>query len=675
MKTGATIENAETAVMLFNNVSPGLTGGILVANGAIFRNNITSIDTRYYQNFYPYSIPTGWQGQPRDYFSTIKLCQFIVDDGFPHEDKFHAFINLMDVNGVTITGCSFTNAMSNAGNSIADWGYGIFATDAGFRVQGLCNGSTYPCEDYTYSTFDNLGYAIYTANVVGNKPFAVKRARFNGCYFGIYNKAVSQGTLLFNEFKLGYLPNANLAEEQFGTFFEASMSGFTFQENTFQQVVGNIFSTVGSYSKDLGFSDGNVLRRNTYNGVSFGNIADVINAEYSTSASRGLHYLCNTNTGVNSADFTVSTNSNIRRDQGMETGQNPTTYIAAGNRFSQIATDFQNLGPWEIRYYKNPNAPLEDPITVSGNVSKIDADPDTCPSIYCDPPCREQSELDAIKSAYFAKRSEYNTARALYDAAVAGGNQTLADQYSHEMAAARHAMDTSSFMVVLHLLYDTTTFDRDSLLAWFSRMDNPAAQLQMARDYLAHGQPDQATATLSQAVTLFGLNNEDAADFSDLIDIFNLIDTQSVYKLDWATLAALDAYTTTDGREATVFAQNIKTMYGSHYPPRYQLPGVGERTAMVEQESTAPSSSVTLAIAPNPSSGFVEFTIRGASEGNTLLLTVSTLEGRSIWQHSFDHDEQKVTWRGDNIPAGVYIYRLVFTDGTPPIIGKILLTK
>lgn len=671
--TGSVIENADIGVQLWGPDYFANSGGIVSCNGTTFRNNRRAVEFAPYNNFWPYQV--GPTGQTQNYSASFGRCNFITDDGYPNPLPFEAFLYMKGVRGVRITGSSFTNNQTASPGSIVGYGYGIHATDAGFRVQSACNGNTYPCNDYTHTTFNNLGYAIYTANVVGNQPFSVQRARFNGCYYGIYNKAVSQGTLLFNVFNLGNVPDASLTQDQFGTFFEVAMSGFTFQENTFQKVAGNVANTVGSYNKDLAFFDGNVLRRNTCNGVSFGNIAEKTNAYYNTYVPRGLHYLCNTNTGVTEADFSVLAGSNIRRDQGQEVQGQTNSFDAAGNKFSQIAIDFQNLGSSQIRYHKNPNAPLEDPITVVGNVQKIDADPNTCPTIYCDPPCKEQYELDAIKSDYFVKRNDYNAAKAAYDAAVASGDTVLAEQKGHEMAFARHIMDTSSFMVTLHLLYDTATFQRDSLLVWFSHMDNPSAQLQLAKDYLGNGQPAQATAALSQAATLFGLNSVDAADFSDLVDIFNLIDTQSVYNLDSATLAALDAYTTTDGREATVFTQNIRTMYGSHYPPRYQLPGVGERTAIVEQESTAPSSSVTLAVAPNPSSGFVEFTVRGAGEGNTLLLTVSTLEGRSIWQHSFAGDEKQVTWTAENAPAGIYLYRLTFAGGTPAIVGKIVLTK
>lgn len=676
--TGSVIENADIGVQLWGPDYFANAGGIVSCNGTTFSNNRRAVEFAPYTNFWSY--PVGPTGQTQNYSASFGRCTFVTDDGYPNPLPFEAFLYMKGVRGVRITGSSFTNSQSTSPGSIVGYGYGIHATDAGFRVQSACNGNTYPCNDYTHTTFDNLGYAIYTANVVGNQPFSVQRARFNGCYFGIYNKAVSQGTLLFNVFNLGNVPDASLTQDQFGTFFEAGMSGFTFQENTYQQVAGNVANTVGSYSKDLAFFDGNVLRRNTYNGVRFGNIAEKTNAWYGTSPPRGLHYLCNTNTGVTAADFSVLSGSNIRRDQGLEVQGQTNTFNAAGNRFSQIAVDFQNLGGWEIRYHKNPNAPLEDPITVSGNFTEIIANPNTCPTIYCDPPCKEQSELEIIKSDYFVRKGEFDSAKTSYDAAVANGNTLLAEQKGHEMAYARHAMDEASFMVTLHLLYDTATFHPDTLQAWFARMDNPAAQLQLAREYLANGQPDMAGTVLSQAAAVFGLNEEDAADFSDLVDIVNLIDTQSVYALDAQTLDALDGYTGGDGLEAAVLAQNIKTMYGNHYPPRYQLPGeVGERSSMGNKE-TQPNvaDGMTLIASPNPSSGDVTFNINGkALEGTELTLSVTDLNGKLVWSQRITGEGNHVSevWNTSTVPKGIYVYRLASQDGRYSLAGKIAIQK
>jgi hypothetical protein len=383
---------------------------------------------------------------------------------------------------------------------------------------------------------------------------------------------------------------------------------------------------------------------------------------------------------VGSLDFLVFRGSNIRRDQGFGVQGQPNTYNAAGNKFSQIATDFLNLGVYEIRYYKDPNAPREDPITVTGNVLKIDADPNSCPTIFCDPPCKEPFELFAIKSEYFVRKGEYTAAKTDYDAAVANGNTVLAGQKGYEMAYARHAMDEASFLVTLHLLYDTTTFHRDTLLAWFARMDNPAAQLQLARDYLAHGQPSQAAAVLSQAVTLFGLNDEDASGFSDVQAIVNLIGNQSVYSLDAQTLYALASYADGNGSEAALLAQNIRTMYGFYYPPIYQLPdGVGERSSEGNLEDRPKiAQELILTASPNPASGEMSFAIAGKDlEGMELVLNVTDLNGKAVWSQRLSGKDPivNVHWNTTQVPNGIYVYRLTSQNGRYNLSGKIVVQQ
>lgn len=670
-KTGAVIEHADIGAQLWGPDKFANAGGIIFCEGTTFRNNRRAVE------FAPYQWqPADQPGQPNNYAASFKGCTFEIDDDYLNPLSFEAFLHMTGVRGINISGCTFKNFQSIAATEIYHYGYGIFASDAGFHVSSYCNNpTTNPenCDSYTHSEFRNLGFAIHTANVVGNQPFSVRQARFEDCYYGIYNKAVSQGTLLFNRFKLGNLPNASLTQDQFGTFFEGAMSGFIFEENTFEKKPGNAVWTTGSYSKDLAYSNSNVLRRNNYTGIRLGNVASETNGYLGAMGiSYGLHYLCNNNTSVTFADFTINPSSTIRRDQGLEVLTSPVSYRAAGNKFSQVAIDFFNAG-FSINYYKNPANPLEDPVTTVGPVSEISASSNDCAENYCEPPCRTPEQLMALKNEYFVKKEQYNTAKTAYDAAIAGGNQTLAAEKSHEMAVARYTMDTAAFMVTLHLLYDTTEFNRDTLRAWFRRMNSPSAQFQLARDYLAGGMTTEAANALSQSAQLFGLNGEDAVDFANLIAIVNLIDTQSVYDLSSQTLSALDAYTSGNGLEASVFAQNIKAMYGEYFPPRYRLPEAEERGSIDEKEQ--PGSPQVLSVSPNPASGFVNFTFKdNADEQGSGCLTIVDNYGRVVWQHRFSREERQFTW-AVNVPSGIYIFRLTRADHAQIQAGKIVILK
>lgn len=334
-----------------------------------------------------------------------------------------------------------------------------------------------------------------------------------------------------------------------------------------------------------------------------------------------------------------------------------------------------------INYYKNPSSILEDPTPNStANFFEIAAGPNPCPHSYCDPPCFEPSELQIKKSEYFASRSNYNTKKTAYDEAVSNGDTTFAKQMGDEMTAARHTMDEASFMVTLHLLLDTATFHQDSLRVWFMLMDTPAAQIQLARDYLADGMTSQAVTTLSQAAQQFSLNNEDANDFSDLSDIVNLIGSKSVYSLDSQTLDYLENYTDGNGLEATVLAQNIKSMYGNHYPPKYQLPiGGGSPSSGANQSKQSPvSNGQTLTAVPNPASDNVVFTIKGEElNGQEKRIIVTELNGKLVWSREMigDGTPTNVVWDTAAVPNGIYIYRLISKANSLNLSGKIVVQK
>ncbi len=93
------------------------------------------------------------------------------------------------------------------------------------------------------------------------------------------------------------------------------------------------------------------IRRNTYIGVKYGNLADEDNAVISNPP-RGLHYLCNENS-TERYDFYVFSGADIRRVQGVEAIQNGAAIVnSAGNHFTK------SNPPWiynnNFLYYYDP---------------------------------------------------------------------------------------------------------------------------------------------------------------------------------------------------------------------------------------------------------------------------------------------------------------------------------
>jgi hypothetical protein len=459
IKPGSIVENAKEAVRLVD-------GGIVFTNGATYMNNGTGIIYRPYSNFWPFGSQAG---QPRDHLGYVQNCLFSWDGAFVGAAPINAGIDLESVRGVNISGCSFVNTrpISNpSGND--DYGYGVKATDARFKVTSMAIGPVGTPSDpppaYDHTQFKGLGYGVYVGTALSgsngtpgvsddfvNVPYTVQQATFSECIYGIHNRFVSQGTIVGNTFNMGKLPPANpfsgntpYTNAQFGVYIENGANGFELQENQFIKVENNVEYAYGSYSQNLGDFN-NKIRRNTYTNVEAGNLADENNAVAATLTTppRGLYYLCNTNTNQNH-DFYVYPGSDIRLHQGVEiTGTS--NFMAAGNIFTLANApkgDFENNGP-QVRYYRNQV--VEEPLYYSALQTPFPfGEPNYCLSDYCLPPCRDKSELDALKSEYGTTRDKYLFAVIDLQSAQSSGNAILTDQKASLTAGYRLRMDELS---------------------------------------------------------------------------------------------------------------------------------------------------------------------------------------------------------------------------------------
>lgn len=166
----AVVENAEIAVRLWGLDEFNDAGGQIYCKGTIFRNNHIGVKFAPYQNWFP---PTESQlmGQPRGYFANFINCTFEVNEAYSIEEPFMAFLYLRDVEDIKVWGCNFVHAkeLENA-TDIKDYGFGILASDSGFKVRPSCLSAVSPCEDVRPCRFDGLGYGICTENVSRSMP-------------------------------------------------------------------------------------------------------------------------------------------------------------------------------------------------------------------------------------------------------------------------------------------------------------------------------------------------------------------------------------------------------------------------------------------------------------------------------------------------------------------------
>ena len=107
VKNGGAIENAITGVKTYRPISDyiddcvyGYTGGIIVADSAVFRNNRVAVE------FLPYNFENN--------LSSFKNSEFITDAELPGGFFPDYFVKLSGVRNIDFKGCIFSNTLSEA---------------------------------------------------------------------------------------------------------------------------------------------------------------------------------------------------------------------------------------------------------------------------------------------------------------------------------------------------------------------------------------------------------------------------------------------------------------------------------------------------------------------------------------------------------------------------------
>ena len=188
LKNGATIENAVIGVHCVlngyipakNNVTYYSSGGIVVANGAIFRNNKTAINIERYASAYGLSY----------YVSNINGCTFEYPNLIPNADvETPTYIKLTGVKGVNI---SQNNFNGNINNLYYHRGIGIEAHDATFKSNSPAGVNPLP------NVFTNLSYGIACYNTSTLAKPEILLSTFTDCWRAIYLSTVADAKVINN---------------------------------------------------------------------------------------------------------------------------------------------------------------------------------------------------------------------------------------------------------------------------------------------------------------------------------------------------------------------------------------------------------------------------------------------------------------------------------------------
>ena len=320
---GGTIENAIVGIAtddpMPHNSPPTKArkgGAIIISNDGVFRNCNVAIE------MLPYEFNS---------ISSFKRTLFEINASIaPNSIEPDCFIRMRNVSGVRFNGCDFRS--QNFLNVT-----GIKGINAGFIVEGACNGISMPCNDITPSVFENLKYGIHLSGIASAKVVRIENTIFEADNTGVYLSGISNPCLRYNQFFTRVHDSDNERGADVGLYLDGC-TNYTVESNDFIKTgtFGQITTKVGIVVNNSG-SANNELFLNNFSNLDYGILAQGINR--STDGLTGLEIRCNNFTNCMSDISVTGVNSNegIRKYQG--NFRDSLVSDPAGNLFSNIPNE------------------------------------------------------------------------------------------------------------------------------------------------------------------------------------------------------------------------------------------------------------------------------------------------------------------------------------------------
>jgi hypothetical protein len=355
----------------------------------------------------------------------------------------------------------------------------------------------------------------------------------------------------------------------------------------------------------------------------------------------------------------------IKSNQGLEDNSTtPATYYSAGNQFSYSAFDVENDGGKLIYYFYNPSGFNQTPQLSSGIQGNV-APPNGCSTTYCVPPCHPIEELNGIKNDYYVNQGAYQVVKNHSGASPTAGDLTLLAYY-------QHVMDNDAYTIVMHILYDTTGYNPDTLKKWIGNLNSVEGSLWLAQEYLSDGNVSSSIALLNQALSTGNLMSYQQSDLINYKSIINLLNGHSLYSLDLATQQSLEAYISAGGYSEN-WTKSILALYGRPFQSTY-VTSVSSQNRSDLVKPLSINRENWLAVHPNPARESVFFTFALPQNSSSVSLRVFDVNGKIVFAKEGILSSQDLVWETKSIQSGIYIYQVLLESAVLQN-GKIVLTK
>lgn len=650
LSNGAVLSGANTAVRNYAPENPGYqSGGVIIADNTVFRNNLIGVDFAPYQNYH--FLYGSLQGD----LSNFANCSFLADAHFGADyGAFHSMATLRGVTGIGFQACTFANDYPESALSFADEKqYGILAVNSGFKVTGICfTNPLYPCTGYHSSTFKGFAVGIQAGNYGSVKTFSVSNTTFDRNARGIVAYRVDNIYAVNNTFRVGSaLPNQN--DTPFIGIDVFSSTGYKIEQDTFVNaaILSAGVPSIGVFINHSG-SEPNQVYKNVFEGLSYANLSNGINR--GSSAIEGLQYQCNQN-AMNEFDFVVP--EEIGGNIGVAEFQGASN-LAAGNTFSTVlpSSDLE-------MHFLNHAAPLTyfvPPILTNFSMGTITLETggfNLCPSRL--PSGKETGRLSELE-----RQEQVQNFYAGADAGIRGeaAGLLIRDLLIHE--------DSIQLTAAKTLLTD-----KGSLDARFSVVDA----------WLQEGNPAGAQQELSGipvSINLSGRAQIEYDYFSALksIQIIALQTGQTDAQMVSSNVIPLKNIAEAGRYYASVQAQILlNDLAGTNYQPDVILPSQGQQNLMTPRPGESAATLLmeqpySLQVVPNPAIQEAVFHYRLPEGTEQAQIVVTGMDGKILDRISVGGPTGHVRWSTQHLKAGLYIYRLSVNVDTL-LTGRLVIIR
>ncbi len=345
-------------------------GGIIQGSNSRWRNNKQGVV------FIPYSC----QGTPNPppgakttatpacpSISYFNNCDFTYTKDLTA--AFQDFIWGQDVRGVKVRGSRFKFLKVVGSNPVEPTGTGIRGYNFGVSIDKITPGMA-GYASTIFNEFQNFQTGVAAHTSAGLTAVSVKNSYFSNSRTGVEFAACEAPVAQKNEFLIPRPPTASPLSNGIGNYLLAS-SLYTVAENRFGVFGGYPRSRqIGVLAWNTGTAD-NVVERNGYVDVWWGNFGAYINRGSLSGTPVGLQFRCSDYRGV---QWDQIASGGTPAVDGIRTNQGSAS-LPAGNVFNNGTGHIQDAvngtGLLNYNYYYQAGVPLAFPDQTVGSISKI----------------------------------------------------------------------------------------------------------------------------------------------------------------------------------------------------------------------------------------------------------------------------------------------------------------